>query len=572
MLRRCRLLRTIFAILALVPAITLGQARLVELRPCSAQSGRVQAVELVGTGLDAAKALFGFDPLLSLSGAGRRWSITPAASAVGVSDLWAVTSAGISNPRRLAISPLPQILEKESNDTSESAQDVVLPLVVHGRIEPAVDLDWFVFKARSGDRVVVTCRSLSLDGQIEPALSVFDSHGRQLAHDDGGARDGQLCFVAPGDGHYLVRVQERAYRQPKANFYALSIETGPVVVAAFPSVLTRGQSQRVTLYGYNLEPPVSGSAQLQQTTATIAAPTEGDPDGGGWLPASAATVDGFRYYPAQASGSVRFDLVDGDVQLELPGDNNSGEHAQPVSIPAEIAGRFAEPRDVDWYRFAARKGQRFWIEATGQTAGEPMDLDITVRSAQGKVLTTLADTPQPKEKESPAWLPLDTPDPAGKFKVPEDGDYLVVIRDLYGPSLSGRRRNYHLSVVPQREAVWIVAKADSLAIKPGKSATLQLAAIRRGGHTAPIRIRAEKLPAGLSARETTLAAKESSGSITFSAAPGAAPLVAGAELVAETELEGRTARVPVRIVAAVDDGTSPRVRRCDGLPIAIIGK
>jgi hypothetical protein len=64
-----------------------------------------------------------------------------------------VRGAGlVSNDVPFAVDALPEILDREPNDTPKEAEAVTLPVMVNGRIDRAGDLDVFSFSGRSGDR------------------------------------------------------------------------------------------------------------------------------------------------------------------------------------------------------------------------------------------------------------------------------------------------------------------------------------------------------------------------------------------------------------------------------------
>jgi hypothetical protein len=495
-------------------------------------------------------------------------------------DVWAVTPSGLSNPSRLAVSDLPVVAGREKDG---EAQPVELPVVIDGAIDPATDRDDFLVPVRAGQRVAIAFRSQSLGGSVLPALTVFAPDGRELLHDPGGQAEPTLDLLAPEEGTYRVRVEDRSYRRDAYSTYRLTLFTGPRVVAAFPNVLTRGKTQAVTLFGYGLGggtpvPPGAGFAPgLERIEVAIDAPSAGDPDGGGWALANALTLDGFAYSHPGSHGPVRFGLVDQEVTLETDRRHETLETAQEVKVkPAGvIAGRFLRPGEVDWYRFAAEKDQTLWVEAVGERSGLAMDLDVAIHDARGKLLLALADTAQPKG--SPVLCPLDTLDPSGAFKVPADGDYALMIRDLYGPIASGVERTYRLHLGPPREGARVVAihpnetTPSGLSLAPGGRAELQLIAVRTVGHDRPITVRAEGLPPGLEAEPTTIPAGKLTASLTLKAAQDAPAWVGLLTLRAESETEGQTSSVPVLGATLVRSGKPLVVRRCEGVAVAVLG-
>jgi hypothetical protein len=120
----------------------------------------------------------------------------------------------ISNRVPFAIDTLPELLEKEPNDTSAAAQQVVLPVIVNGRIDQPGDWDVFRFKGRKGDEIVVEVHARRLGSPLDSVLKLTDAAGRQLAfnddHEDKAAglethhADSLLRTALPADGTYFV--------------------------------------------------------------------------------------------------------------------------------------------------------------------------------------------------------------------------------------------------------------------------------------------------------------------------------------------------------------------------------
>jgi len=543
---------------------------------------RVDSVELTLSGSelkDVQRLFFSIAGLAAERQASGRFAVRVAGDDPRERDgeVWAVTSTGLSNPRRIAVSTLPQVVEHEKNDEPGTAQAVNLPVIIDGTINPATDRDDFRFEVAAGQRTSIAFRSESLGGSVRPALTVFAPDGRELTHDSGGHAEPTLDFRANEPGAYRVRIEDRSYQRTAASNYRLALFTGPRLVAAFPSVLTRGKSQPVTLYGYEL--PGAGPAGpgfppgLMQVAVTIDAPSAGDPDGGGWTLLSAAMLDGFRYEYPEVRGSLRIGLVDQEVTREAEGRHDVREKAQEMVVGGVIAGRFLRPGEVDWYRFSARKGQTLAIEAVGERAGPAMDLDLAIHDAQGIPVLTLADGAP--ARRGAAADPLDTLDPVGAWTVPADGEYSVVIRDLYGPSVWGVDRTYWLAIGPQHEAARVIARSahtppHGFSLKPGGKVPLALMAVRRGGHKAPITIHAEDLPTGLEAEPATIKANEQATTLTLTATSDAPAWVGLLTLRAETTLDGEHHSIPVLGATQAHEGNPPVDRLCDGIAAAVI--
>jgi hypothetical protein len=155
---------------------------------------------------------------------------SPSLNARGM-QVWPLANA--LNPITLAFADAPITLDKEPNDTAETAQPITLPTVICGRFDKPGDADWYSFNAKKGDAFAVDllCERLELPG--DPYVIVFDSKGNEIAtFDDHGInfnalaqanRDPLGILKIPADGQYKLFVQER-YRNGGARYqYVLKI-------------------------------------------------------------------------------------------------------------------------------------------------------------------------------------------------------------------------------------------------------------------------------------------------------------------------------------------------------------
>jgi hypothetical protein len=240
----------------------------------------------------------------------------------------------------------------------------------------------------------------------------------------------------------------------------------------------------------------------------------------------------------------------------------SRQDPQAIELPCRIAGRFAERGDVDWYRFAAKKDETLHIEAFGERLGQLMDLEAAIYNADDKEVAALKDSSAPKG--IPATLPLGSLDPAIDWKVPADGEYSVVIRDLYGGSIFGRNRVYELIVELQRPSFYVVAMPSTskpnrgVFIKRGGEAELSLIVVRTGGFAGPVTIRAEELAAGLTIEPIVIDGKEIEKAVKVSASNDCPAGFQTLELVAVAEIGSDNRTVPVVNAALIRSGFTRR--------------
>jgi hypothetical protein len=134
-------------------------------------------------------------------------------SAPGLHELQLDVAGAKTNPAAFIVSPLPQVLEKEPNDTPDQATPVEIPCGINGRIGQARDMDHFLFKGIKGKAVRFEVKSrrfgTALQSSLDSVLDVLDKKGAMLANnDDTFGKDAMLVFSPPADGDYVLRIRD----------------------------------------------------------------------------------------------------------------------------------------------------------------------------------------------------------------------------------------------------------------------------------------------------------------------------------------------------------------------------
>jgi hypothetical protein len=96
--------------------------------------------------------------------------------------------------------------------------------------------------------------------------------------------------------------------------------------------------------------------------------------------------------------------------------NHSTNEAQQVELPAALNGVIRESAQSNFYRFKARKGQRLIFDAFAFRAGSALDPSLALLDVSGRELLRSED--------------VNGLDSLIDFDVPEDGEYLLSIRDF----------------------------------------------------------------------------------------------------------------------------------------------
>lgn len=310
-------------------------------------------------------------------------------------------ASGISEYRSFWIGVLPVIDEVEPNTAVEKAQAVPLNHTIHGTIA-AEDVDCFAVELKKGQRFSAEIEGLRLGShKFDPHLALLDPKGFQLVvADDSPAtmQDGVLSVIAPDDGRYVVQVREAAYGGDDQSRYRLHVGTFPRPTAVFPAGAPAGEKLAVTFLG-DASGPITREIEVPAgPIGTTHRLTVGD-DGG--------TCPGVLPFRIAAGGNA--------VEQE-PND----VPAQATTAEASLAfnGVIDKPGDVDHFRFSAKKGQTFEVECFARRLRSGLDPVVNVLKADGAAVAGNDDSKGP--------------DSAIRFDVPEDGDYLVRVKDHLG--------------------------------------------------------------------------------------------------------------------------------------------
>lgn len=531
----------------------------------------------------------------------------------GLHELRVVGRWGISNPRAFAVSELQEVKEAEPNDTPETAQAIEPETVVNGQSDKPADLDWYKVRLPAGKRVVIQCAAEQIDSRINPLLTLSDPAGKILAVSSAySGRHALIDFTPPAEAEYRVQVREFTYQGSAVDFvYRLTVSSGPQIEYALPDAVPPGKKTEVTLYGRNLpggspapEAVVNGKP-LEKLTVTVEAPADAKPGAdlraGVLRRTSSVAVDGFEYRlatPAGRSNPIVLALAEAPVAVQKAG-NHKPEAAQPVAVPCEVCGVLAERARSDFYRFTAKKGEKFRIEAVAARTGSPADLVLMI----GGYSTKKAAASKGNENE-PGWQYLnegvdDDPttvgtggnggsvkfdarseDPRTVFTAPADEDYFIQVKDLYGAERGDGRFRYRLRILPANPdfRVAVMNPEDGptggVTLRRGGRTALQVMCGRYDGFAGTVKVVAEGLPAGVTAQPAILGPGSGQAPLILSAAENAEPWAGIVRLVATAEVDGkqvvREVRPAVMLSGNPNDASVPRaVRMTDAVGLAV---
>ena len=198
-----------------------------------------------------------------------------------------------SNSRPFAVDTLPELLEKEPNDSPARAQPVTLPVIVNGRVDRPGDRDVYAFNARAGDTVVAEVYARRLESPLDAVLELTDATGKRLAwnddHEDKGAglethhADSWLTATLPASGRYYLQLRDVQQKGGAEYAYRLRIS------APRPDFELRISPSSINVAGGNTVPVTVTAIRRDGFAGEIAVEMTNAPGGfllsGGLVPA-----------------------------------------------------------------------------------------------------------------------------------------------------------------------------------------------------------------------------------------------------------------------------------------------
>lgn len=516
----------------------LPQHRLQSVYPAGGQAGETVAVQVGGADLEQVDGLWFNHPAIRafhVKGPEFRVAI-PSGISAGLYDVRAVGPLGVSNPRTFVVGERPESRETEPNNTADKASPIVLNSVVNGRSDAQADVDWFAFEGKKDQHLFLDLAASRIDSRLEGIIRVQGPDGRELAVSRSDvAVDPMLDLTLPVDGRFGIEVRDVVYAGSPDHGYRLTIHNGPYLDAIGPTA-----TAKVALLGRGLPDAEPTGLQIDHRPLgrllldlTPPGPSKlDDPVFAPW-PAQMALRRGFEYRLRGTSGwsnPVFHPVADGPVTIER--EPNDAEHAQDVELPIEIAGTFGVEGDIDAYRFHAKKGDVWMIEANAERIGSPADPAFVLQRLpeKGPAQDILNGDDRP-DLVPGTLLGTSTTDTVARWQVPEDGAYRLVINDLYHSQRGDPRFNYRLQVRRERPdfRLFLVPPDPNalggLTVRAGGRVAAVVLAARLDGFDRPILIEPLGLPDGVTCDPVIIGRGQTQAPIVFSARAGANPAV-----------------------------------------------
>ena len=406
-MRRDRISRVLLLFAALatttVPLFA-ASPRLGSITPRGIQRGAEHVITFNGSNLADAQEIFfyeaGFE-VLEVKGEGNNAKVTVRVAAdcrLGEHVAQVRTASGLSDYRTIYVEGLPAVDEKEPNSDFAEPQQIEINQVVNGNVGNE-DVDYYVISAKQGERISAEVVAMRLStAMFDPYVAILDNKRFELSASDDSAlalQDGFASVVAPEDGQYIIEVRESAYAG--GNNYRLHVGTFPRPTAVYPAGGKMGEEIEVRFLGVP-------SGELTQKFT---------------LPTSEVTDFGLFAQDEHgiAPTSNQFRLFEfGNAFEQEP--NNEIAQGTPVELPLAFNGIIQEPKDIDCFKFAAKKGQVFEVECFARRIRSALDPVMNIYFADGRSIAGNDDSRGP--------------DSYFRFSAPEDAEYVVRVTDHLG--------------------------------------------------------------------------------------------------------------------------------------------
>ncbi len=299
------------------------------------------------------------------------------------------TAAGLSNLGQFFVGANREIAE--TRKTNEPML-IEAPLTIDGSIT-GEEVDRYALTLGAGAHCIAEVEGMRLGrGPIDLTLSVVGPDGAEIARADDtalGHKDPWLAFDAASAGTYEVRVEPAYADGNNAGAYRLHLGDLPRPTAAIPAGGAPGSTFAAELLGDH-----------KPLRNDIALPDNGDE----WC----------AYFATDARGTAPTPIwlrAGGPPEAARPADGAA--FPQPCSITGVVTKPAGER-----YPIRGKKGEAIELRALTLGMHSPLDPVLAVLRPDGRWLAGDDDTGGPAG------------DSFVRFTPPEDGDYLVEVRDL----------------------------------------------------------------------------------------------------------------------------------------------
>lgn len=471
--------------------------------PAGLNPGESVAVKFSGKLEGSQRRVWTDDPGLVFTvpdGSGNAWVRVDPAVRPGVHLVRLVNAEGVSEVARLMVGPLPRLEEKEPNDEVAAPQKIQkLPVWIQGQLERHGDVDGYGLSLKKGVPVFIRADAYELGSEVDLHFHLVNAEGERLASATNARHlDPRMVYVPEKDGEVVLQVAGFAH-PPVAdvNFagatkcrYLIAVSDQPVATRVFPAVVSKQGGVEAVLRGPGLKPEAS-KVKLERDS-----------------------VFGTRELGFVAPKGAVMPLSVLHTPFPVGTGKPAGDGGAPfLEPPVVVGGELLDATKPSEWRVTMKKGQKLQARLWSRSLGLGAEGEVTVWSPAGQVV---ASTPSPAD----VFL-----EPVVPWTAAVDGDYRVVVRDLFGRAREG------MEFVLEIAAPEATCTAELVVVKPatfpavrvpaGQTGAQKVKVTLGGGWKEPVVLRVGGLPEGVSAAEVGVPEKGGEVEVTLQAAENA---------------------------------------------------
>ncbi len=368
----------------------------------------------------------------------------PADAPVGIHAARVVSANGVSSPVLLMVDDLTSVADVGTNTSATNAQHLAWPVAVDGAAV-ALGFKFYRVTAKKGDRIAIEVVAQRLNSKLDPVLRLLDLRGRELAFCDDESGLGGDCRVAhvfAAGGDFLIEVRDINYGGGSDYRFRLRVGDFPLANLPFPAAVKSGTKGTFEFVGPQVD-------KLKPVTFTA--------------PADALHVSLSTKFPGGKSSAFVSAVVTDTTEFAETEPNDTADTATSFTLPAGLNGRFLKPKDRDFWKFDAKKGERVLFTAQTRGIASASEVMLQLRDAKGTAIASSSVN--------------DANEGAVTNTIPADGTYFLVVDELI--RRGGPQHAYRIEAALLAPGFTLDTDVEKVEATPGGSFIVKVNVTRR---------------------------------------------------------------------------------------------
>ncbi len=288
----------------------------------------------------------------------------------------------ISNFRQFCLDDLPEVAKKGEISKKENAQVLSGACVVTGTVA-AESADYYNVSVKPNQHLMLEVLARRIGSPTDPVIILHDAKTLReipaLYADDTPGLQGDCRLSLPNkEAEYIVEVRDMTYQGGPTFGYRMRFGEFPAATTAFPLA-----EYRETVPGFQQDSDKPLKRIPQGFAGTGPAVISELPNYG--LSNSKLGYATPKWPKGPRGWPVPVKLTDFPVIVEQE-PNDTPETANPLPVPGGVSAGFGKKGDKDHFRFDAKKGVKYIVEASAAELGAPTEVYIRILDKAGKEL------------------------------------------------------------------------------------------------------------------------------------------------------------------------------------------